>query len=232
MTGPKRSGLAGPLRLSYNLAVTATLRSLDLYPMYVQTDARLRQFKELLADPLGYSPKSESPRCIAEAGVLPPDEKKHKYYLYFHADKDPGGRGGEPLISVHLRYRQRPRGPVPKETKDLKVRGLTSVWAEHTMRTLDPILVLVEAELTFPSKERQPSMKPAIRVGSSALKSCGEEYRAERMKIDALSTYRWSEDSGGTITVWLSYSRRSVEQKNGCWVDEEKRCREYLQQLA
>jgi hypothetical protein len=200
--------------------------------MYVQTEAALKSFREHLAEPLAYTPPEDDSNCIVAAQVLPSDVRKRKFYLYFHADKDSNTKRSERLISAHLRYRERPSGRIPSDMNALKERGLTSEWAEQKLREMKPLLVLVEAELTLPSRERQPSLKPPIRVGSTALKSCGEEYRAEKTAINELTKYRWSETRDGTITIWLAYSRTSVESVNGCWHDEEKRCREYLQLLA
>ncbi len=76
--------LPGRGTLGYDRRVTATLKALDVYPMYSQTSASVDRVRKVLAEPLGYTAPEDDPDCLVHGQVLPEDTKTNKLYLTFH----------------------------------------------------------------------------------------------------------------------------------------------------
>jgi hypothetical protein len=137
---------------------------------------------------------------------------------------------------AHLRYRERPAGPVPKELSKRKSAGFTVEWLEKVLRQLRAQaknnVVMVEAELVLPKKDRNKTAQPVppIQLEKSTLRRRGEEYRSEDPAVGGVMRYRWLEKESGEIGVWIAYSH--IDSIQGpIFKAEETRCRAYLKTL-
>jgi hypothetical protein len=235
MRKPSR-GLPAESFLGYDGDVTASLRGLDIFPIYEYSDALAKELREKLAQPLGFS-DPEDAEALVRGELLPGDLRKDASYLFFHADVEDLGAASSSrsrkIITAHFKYRRRPSGRVPKRMNIHRVDGRTIEWAERLFSGIGAGGVFfVEAELTLPKGEggRAPTPIPPISVGKAVLKRCGEDYRGNVI-VGEVSQYRWLEALDGTTTVWLSYSHVPRAGDIGYWNGEEKRCREHLRQL-
>jgi hypothetical protein len=227
-----RADIAAARGLGYDRIVAATLKTLDVHPMYIQSDDLVKHFREAFATPLGYSPPKHHPNCLVDAEVLPDDIRKNRFFLYFHIDSETRTDRKYQILRAHLRYRPRPSGPIPQLLKSLREQGLTIAWVEKLMPKTDNPVFFVEAKLALPSEERPGvRLSPPVSIGGSTLKKCGEEYRADKTVVGKVETFRWSEKGPGKVSVWLNYSHPGKAVAS-IWDDEEIRCRSLLQQLV
>lgn len=217
----------------YECQVALALRTLDVYVIFPQSDKLIEKFRAELAVPLGH--KSDNPDDIVHEQVLPADLRTTKHFLFFHVDRDTRKDTRARLTTAHLRYRMRPSGPAPKETRDLRTRGRTVEWVERTLTGLDDVaILLVEAEIHLSqwARHRAALATPSLQVGEASLKHCGEEYRASSSSIGEVSGFRWVEREPGTFDAWLTYSYVLKNKAENFWGLEERRCEKYLEQLV
>jgi hypothetical protein len=221
--------------VSYDGNVTAALRNLDVYVVFLQTEELLARFHDALAVPLGHRPEPDEENDLVNAQLVPKDLRRTKHFVYFHADKDVGKEKlkKDRVVMVHLRYRLRPEGAVPSDMKALRAKGKTVEWAEETISGFGKPVVFVEAQLHLTHWERRrPALDtPALEVGGARLKHCGAEYRGEA-SVGQINAFRWVEREPGTLDAWLTYSYPLKEKVQNIWRLEEERCGKWLEQLV
>jgi hypothetical protein len=214
---------------------------LDFHVLFPETKERLDFCRQNLALPLAFESPPDDKPCIVEGSVLPADTRRDKRYVWFHVDGARRGTGelkpkAASLMLAHLRYRERPSGPVPKELSKHKSAGLTTEWLEKLLRELRSLaknnIVMVEAELALPGKDRSKTAEPVppIQLEKSTLRRRGEEYRSADPAVGGVMRYRWLEKESGEVSVWIAYSH--IEAIEGSiFKAEETRCRAYLKKL-
>lgn len=236
MAGGERLALLG--YSGYKGAVTAHVVQLDLHIFVRETKGLLEFCRQNLATPLKYQPPEEDQVCVVEASLMPSEPKRNKRYAWFHVDAGSAREKNKanPLLLAHLRYRERPAGPVPQELRKNKSAGFTIEWVEKVLRELQDEakggIIIVEAELKLPMKDRKKAVEPmpAIQLDKSSLRRRGEEYRSDATTPGTVSRYRWLERESGEISVWLTYSHTN-KTKESFFLAEEARCRDYLKRL-
>jgi hypothetical protein len=215
--------------------VSGKLTSLDIFIGFDETDSIVKGLAKRLAKPLKYKPHDAE--AIVYGQVIPHDLEERPYYLQFHADKDDAEvHAPNRMITIHLDYRQRPAGPVPKDLLALRRRGCTVEWVEEVIgETSTNLITFVQARLALSRWKRRhavPSVAPLQSPGGpSALNVCGVEYRSAKRTPDAVSMFRWSEQRPGNLDVQLAYSYFASRMRAGFWGAEEKRCRRHLLKL-
>jgi len=191
---------------------------------------------------MGYEVPGDDPQSIAQGSLLPSEPRKEKHYVWFHVDAtraDAKRATAKPrtiFLHTHLRYRQRPTGSIPKELTKNRTGGFTIEWLEDRLLELRKEatnrLIIVEAELTLPGKDRKRAVQPEppITLEKSTLRRRGGEYRAEDLAVGGVNKYRWLERDSGDISVWISYTHTESISAS-FFKAEEERCREHLRTL-